>query len=120
MQPVVQHTGEMAGVLRTMLVVPGVESTSRSYEDSGEGYGYQGGAFSRTTVTLSGSKIRLEKSGLYNSRLIVSVELLGVNARPREIRVSGRVVEDASFDERLKRLLIPIRPGPVTQITVSQ
>ncbi|MGH9958545.1 MAG: TIM-barrel domain-containing protein, partial [Pyrinomonadaceae bacterium] len=120
MQPVVQHTGEMAAVLRTMLVVPGVDSMTRSYEDSGEGYSYQGGAFGMTTVTLSGSKIRLEESGLYNSRPIVSVELLGLNARPREIRVSSRVVEDASFDERVKRLLIPIRPGPVTEINISQ
>ncbi len=119
-QPIVQHTGEMAGVPRTMLIVPGGDSTSRSYEDSGEGYSYQGGAFGMTTVTLRGSKIRLQKSGLYNSRPIVSVELLGVNARPREIRVGNRVVEDASFDEGVKRLLIPIRPSPVTEINVSQ
>ncbi|MBA2526379.1 MAG: hypothetical protein H0V18_11470, partial [Pyrinomonadaceae bacterium] len=119
-QPVVQHTGEMARVPVSVLVVPGADNTSRSYEDSGEGYSYQEGAFGMTTVTLRGSKIRLEKSGLYNSRPIVSVELLGVKARPREIRVGNRVVEDASFDERVKRLLIPIRPGPVTEINVTQ
>ena len=120
MQPVVQHTGEMAGVPRTMLIVPGGDSTSKFYEDAGEGYDYQRGAFGMTTVTLSGRKIRLEKSGPYNARPIVSVELLGVNARPREIRVGNRVVEDASFDERVKRLLIPIRPGPVIEINLSQ
>ncbi|CAN5652694.1 glycoside hydrolase family 31 protein [soil metagenome] len=119
-QPVVQHTGEMARVPVSVLVVPGADNTSRSYEDSGEGYSYQGGTFGMTTVTLSGSKIRLEKSGSYNSRPFVSVELLGVNARPREIRIGNRVVEDASFDERVKRLLIPIRPGPVTEINVSR
>jgi len=43
-QPGVQHTGEMARVPVTVLLVPGADNTSRSYEDSGEGYSYQGGA----------------------------------------------------------------------------
>jgi alpha-glucosidase len=118
-QPVVQHTGEMTRAPVTVLVVPGTDNASEFYEDAGEGYDYQRGAFSMTTVTEKGSTIRLDKSGIYNLRPIVSVELLGVRSRPREIRVGDRVVENVSFDDSTKRLLIPVGAGPVTEIRVS-
>src|SRR5207247_448932 len=46
-QPVVQHTGEMAGQPLLVDVYPAGQSTASSYEDDGESLDYQRGAFLR-------------------------------------------------------------------------
>ena len=46
-QPVVQHTGEMAGQALRVAVFPAARSEASLYEDAGEGLGYRQGAYSR-------------------------------------------------------------------------
>jgi alpha-glucosidase len=46
-QPVVQHTGEMAGQALRVAVFPAAHSEGSFYEDAGEGLGYRQGAYSR-------------------------------------------------------------------------
>jgi alpha-glucosidase len=46
-QPVVQHTGEMAGQALRVAVFPAARSEGSLYEDAGEGFGYRQGAYSR-------------------------------------------------------------------------
>lgn len=46
-QPVVQHTGEMAGQSLLIKVYPAAEAESAYYEDDGESFGYQRGEFAR-------------------------------------------------------------------------
>ena len=48
-QPVVQHTGEMAGQPLQVLVAPAVASTGSHYEDDGQTMAYRQGAFMRRT-----------------------------------------------------------------------
>jgi alpha-glucosidase len=46
-QPVVQHTGEMPGQPLEVEVFPAAQSNASLYEDEGEGFDYQKGAFAR-------------------------------------------------------------------------
>ncbi|HEV7767969.1 MAG TPA: glycoside hydrolase family 31 protein [Thermoanaerobaculia bacterium] len=46
-QPVVQHTGEMAGQPLDVTLYPGGNSERFLYEDAGNGFDYQSGAFAR-------------------------------------------------------------------------
>jgi alpha-glucosidase len=46
-QPVVQHTGEIAGQTLRVAVFAAARSEASLYEDAGEGFGYRQGAFSR-------------------------------------------------------------------------
>ena len=46
-QPVVQHTGEMPGQPLIVSVFPADRSDASLYEDEGDGYAYEKGAFSR-------------------------------------------------------------------------
>jgi hypothetical protein len=46
-QPVVQHTGEIAGQTLRVAVFPAASSEASLYEDAGDGFGYRQGAYSR-------------------------------------------------------------------------
>ncbi|HYP52737.1 MAG TPA: DUF5110 domain-containing protein, partial [Pyrinomonadaceae bacterium] len=146
-QPVVHHTAEMsraplslvvaadagvatqvgasAGAGTTPAPVPpsqplGARATaSRVYEDAGEGYDYRRGAFRVINVTVEGNAVRLARSGAYNvSRPLASVEILGLPARPREVRADGRRVEAVTYDAATRRLFVPLPAEGVAEIIV--
>ncbi|HVF51754.1 MAG TPA: TIM-barrel domain-containing protein [Pyrinomonadaceae bacterium] len=120
MQPVIQHTGEMSRAPLSLLIATGADRTSRFYEDAGDGYEYRRGAYRRLSITQTANTIRLARTGAYNvSRPLASVELLGLAARPREVRVGSRVVQQATFDEQTKRLTLALPPENVEEITIT-
>jgi alpha-glucosidase len=138
-QPVIQHTGEMSRVPLTLVVVPGPEvaagvnltsgqnvdasrldrNLSRLYEDAGEGYDYQRGASRTLTATVDGNTLRLSRAGSYNvSRPIAAIEYLGLAAAPREARAGGRAVKNTSFDTATRRLVVPLPPESVEEVSL--
>ncbi|MGH9901231.1 MAG: TIM-barrel domain-containing protein, partial [Pyrinomonadaceae bacterium] len=134
-QPVIQHTGEMARAPLSLVVVPGAgamagdptgqgagsgATVSRVYEDAGEGYEYTRGAFRTLTVTVEGGAVRLVRAGSYNvSRPVGTVEMLGVGARPRGVSVGGREVENYTFDARTKRLVVALPAEGAEEILIK-
>jgi alpha-glucosidase len=131
-QPVVQHTGEMLRAPLSLIVALGAQpsgeaartqsagrNVSRLYEDAGEGFDYRRGAFRTLAVALDGNSIRLSRSGAYNvSRPLSAVELLGLAASPRELRIDGRRVENFNFDAATRRLSLPLPAENVEEISV--
>jgi alpha-glucosidase len=139
-QPPVQHTGEMAraplSVIAVMDDAPASGSNgsrgqttptaalgrnaSRLYEDAGEGYEYRRGAFRTLTMTLYRNSLLLSREGAYNlSRPLSTVELLGVNARPRGISIDGRAAENFTFDAPTRRVTLQLPSQNVAEITLT-
>jgi len=118
-QPVIQHTGEMARAPLMLTVVSGANNVSRVYEDAGDGYDYQRGASRTLTATVEGNTVRLARTGAYNvSRPVAAVEFLGVAAAPREVRAGGRAVSNTTFDAASGRLIVPLPPEGVAEISL--
>ena len=119
-QPVIQHTGEMEGVPLSITVVPGTNGASSFYTDSGDGYDYRRGAFRTLTISQSPGRLRLTQAGVHkHSRPVATLEILGFNARPREVRIGGRVIEDTSFNKETQRLTIMLPSGTDEEISIS-
>jgi alpha-glucosidase len=61
-QPVVQHTGEMAGQPLRVAVFPSARSEASLYEDAGQGVAYRSGAYSRRRFaqTRDGGRVTIE------------------------------------------------------------
>jgi alpha-glucosidase len=138
-QPVMQHTGEMSRAPLSLTIVMGAgqlvnpdygkspgepdflptNATSLVYEDAGEGYDYQRGAYRVTKVTLAGNTLRLARSGSYNvSRPFASIEALNVTARPSAVRVGGKTVENFNYDAQARRLTVPLPAGNVEELVI--
>jgi hypothetical protein len=84
------------------------------YEDEGEGFGYQAGAFTRTPLrwqegpgagTLTIGKARGGFPGDPAARRY-SVRILGIDRRPSEVRIGGRPANDISYDPGARLLIV--------------
>ena len=118
-QPVIQHTGEMASVSLSLVVVRGADGASILYEDAGDGFDYRRGASRTMTATQVRDALRLSRNGAYSvSRPLAAVEYLGLSAAPREIRVGGRAVTNSTFDAATRRLTVPLPAENVEEISV--
>ena len=118
MQPVVQHTGEMACAPLTFVVAAG-DGAGRIYEDAGDGYDYRRGAYRLTTVTQRGGTLSFTRTGSFAAaRPLAAVEIVGLSERPKEVRVDGRAAEDVSFDRAEKRLRVPLPRQTVNEIVL--
>ena len=119
-QPVIQHTGEMQRAPLSITIARGADGTSSFYEDAGEGYEYQRGAFRTTTITQTGTTLRLARTGAYSvSRPLATIEMLNVQTRPRAVSIDGRAVENFTYDETTKRLGVPLPAENVAEIVVT-
>lgn len=118
-QAAMQHTGEMARAPMMLMVASGANSESSFYEDAGEGYDYQRGAYRVTKTTLAGNTLRLARSGSYSvSRPFASIEALNVTARPSAVRAGGRAVENFNYDAQARRLTVPLPAGNVEELVI--
>ncbi|MBC7932061.1 MAG: glycoside hydrolase family 31 protein [Rubrivivax sp.] len=118
-QPVIQHTGEMAGVPLSLVVVRGADGAGGFYEDAGDGYDYRRGASRTMTATQAGDALRLSRKGAYSvSRPLATIEYLGIAAAPREVRVGGRAVTNSTFDAATRRLAVPLPAENVEEISI--
>jgi alpha-glucosidase len=94
-QPVVQHTGEMAGQPLRVTAFPAPRSQAVFYEDAGEGFDYRQGGSARRTFTQvrEGGSARIEGSAVEGSwrpapRALV-IELQG-QPEPSRVLLDGR------------------------------
>jgi hypothetical protein len=108
----------MASAPLTFVVVAGADGEGRIHQDAGDGYGYRRNAWRTTTVTQIGGRIvRLKHSGDFKEARAVSfIQVLGLNDRPKEIRIDGRETKNVHFqsDDRRLRLMLP---GGASEIT---
>jgi alpha-glucosidase len=136
-QPVIQHTGEMASAPLTLVVTPGKPFTSESWEDAGDGYSMEDIAVNTVKADETG-KITISETSAERLRSPKYVELLGVGDAPREVRatvwktdplgkkvtlIEGRQLADVSYDAATKRLRIPLPAesrGAVTELTFTR
>ncbi|HLL14954.1 MAG TPA: TIM-barrel domain-containing protein [Pyrinomonadaceae bacterium] len=117
-QPVVQHTGEMARAPLSVIIVAGAVGDGRIHQDAGDGYGYRQSAWRATTVNQSGGTVRFKHTGNFpQARPVSLVEVLGLNDKPKEIRVDGREAKNVSFDRDARRLRVPLAEGGASEIT---
>jgi alpha-glucosidase len=123
-QPVVQHTGEMAGQTLSVTVYPAARSEASLYEDDGESLAYRRGVFARRRLAQQreGGETRVEVSAVAGSwrpaprDLVLRIRAGGETARvlldraplPRhgpnaaEGEAGWRATEDGFIEVRLR------------------
>ncbi|MFH4247297.1 DUF5110 domain-containing protein, partial [Acinetobacter baumannii] len=76
------------------LIVAAGSGASSIYQDRGEGYAYKRGEFRRTLVHAEEDatrlRITLASDGSYRGRDFSALEIVGLSAPPREVRVDGQ------------------------------
>ena len=111
-QPTIQHTGEMPNVDLTLNVITGIapDNTEQSqvFQDAGEGYDYRINDFREIKIEHKKGILRLNRVGNFKGQNIKYLEAVGIAAKPKEIRVDGKSVENIQFDAARKRLKIEI------------
>ncbi len=118
-QPVVQHTGEMARAPLTFVVAGGANGAGRLYEDAGDGYDYRRGAWRTTNIMQTGATLRFTRAGSFNNaRTLVAIEFLGLDERPQAVQLDGRAVKDFSFDRTGSKLRVPLPQQNVNEIVL--
>jgi alpha-glucosidase len=119
MQPVVQHTGEMARAPLSLTVAAGGDGTGRLYEDAGDGYDYRRGAYRITNITQAGNTLRLTRTGSFDAaRALAAVDFLGVPSKPKSVLIDGREAKEVSFDRDEKRLRVQLPNQTVSEIVI--
>lgn len=105
-QPVVQHTGEMAGKPLIVMAFPGPASEGRLYEDDGETQAFRSGAFSlrRFSQRREGSKLIIQAQAPEGRHRPAARDLVFVvpgATRARRVMVGGqalKAIEPAALD----------------------
>lgn len=110
-QGVIQHTGEMPASPVTLNVIagikPGITERALLFQDAGEGYGYHGKDFQEVRIEHSQGTLKLERFGNFNGQKIRYIRVIGIAARPKEMRADGKNL-DMDFDAASKRLRVEI------------
>jgi len=73
------------------------------YQDAGDGYGYRSSEWKEVRIEHRQGVLKVIRSGNYVGQPISSIEVAGLTARPRELRVDGNVIE-FTFDNGTRRL----------------
>ena len=111
-QPTIQHTGEMSKADLTLNVITGIMpdkiETSKIFQDAGEGYGYRANDWREIKIEHKKGVLNINRIGKYNGQKIRFIEAVGIEQKPREVRVDGKAVENVVFDAARKRLRIEI------------
>ncbi len=111
-QPAIQHTGEMKNVDLTLNVIAGIASdkteTSEVFQDSGEGYGYRKNDFRVIRTAYKNGILQINRVGNFNGQKIKYIEFVGITAKPKEVRVDGKLTENMQFDAERKRLKVEV------------
>lgn len=120
-QPVIQNTTEMPRVNLTLNVAagiaPGKVETSKIFQDEGDGYGYKSSNWRDIRIEHRQGVLRITRSGDFQGQKIKFLQIIGIEKRPSEMRVDGKVIKDSDFDEKSKRLKIEL-PDNAAEITL--
>jgi alpha-glucosidase (family GH31 glycosyl hydrolase) len=121
-QGVIQHTGEMPNAPVTLNVAAGIgaERTeiAKLFQDKGDGYGYRGSDWREIEITHRRGSLVIKRTGSFEGQRIGSVEVLGVNERPREVTADGRRI-DVDLQPGSKRLIFRLR-GDEHEISMAR
>ena len=111
-QPTIQHTGEIPKVDLTLNVVTGIApdktETGEIFQDLGEGYGYRKNEFRVIKTAYKNGVIQINRTGNFNGQKIKYIEFVGIAAKPKEVRVDGKLTENVQFDATRKRLKVEV------------
>jgi alpha-glucosidase len=118
--PEMGFTGERAPDPLTLVVFPAQGAGDCVlYEDAGDGYAHEQGAFARTRVSseVAGDRILIrlgEREGTYQPpRTSIRLEVHGLKTSPRAVRVDGASVP---WDYQAFRLSIELRSSAMEQV----
>jgi alpha-glucosidase len=118
-QPTIQHTGEMKGVPLTIAVALGADGTSTIHEDSGDGYAYRKGDSRDVQIELHAETLKLRIAATNRFQRIGFVEFLGLDKAPASVRADGKVLRDAAFDAKSRRLHVALPNENVRGISLT-
>jgi alpha-glucosidase len=111
-QSVVQHTGEMRNAAVTLNVIagiaPGKTEKAILFQDAGDGYGYRSTGWREIRTEHRSGSLRIERIGNFVGQKTEYVEVVGIQQRPREMRIDGQQAENIEFDKTRNRLRIKI------------
>ena len=119
-QGVIQHTGQTQDAPLGILVARGRDGAGRIHQDDGDGYGYRRQRWRTTDVTHTADAILFRHGGYEVGRAVTAVELLGADARPRDVRADGREVRDLSFDKDTRRARFQLPAAGAAEIKIAQ
>ncbi len=109
-QPVIQNTNEMPKVNLTLNVaagiLPGKEEETTVFQDAGEGYGYRKNDFREINVSHKKGVLSLNYAGNFKGQKIDSIEVVGIEKMPADVKIDGVSTKTFKFDEARKRLRI--------------
>jgi hypothetical protein len=110
----------MARAPLSVEIISGADGEGRIHQDVGDGYGYRRSAWRETTVKQTGGTIRFKHTGDFDgARFVSSIEVLGLDAKPKEIRVDGRdAAKSISFERDARRLRFSLPEGNVSEIVI--
>jgi alpha-glucosidase len=120
--PAMAHDAERPADPLTLLVfvASGSAGHAELYEDAGDGYDYERGAYARTHVSCSGGEVvevhfEAQTGGYEPQHKTVELDVLGVE-RPSHVQVDGHTLETWDFTDG--RLLVKL-PASSAARTVS-
>jgi len=120
-EPVIQHTGESKAAPLTLVVALGAAGESRIFEDAGDGYGYRKGE-SRTVAVAQNAAGVVELTIPRNRgfQRVAAVELVGLEAAPRAVRLDGKIVAGLAFDAATRRVRVALPNEQARRITIER
>jgi alpha-glucosidase len=119
-QATIQHTGQMLRTPLALTVALGADGVGSVYQDAGEGYAYRKGDSRTSQITLRGNELTLQIPAAAGFQRIGFVELLGLNAAPKQATADGKVLRDVTFDAKSKRLRVGLPDENVHTISVQR
>ena len=103
MGPVIQHTGELPGKELEIIVYPGKDTDFTLYEDEGDSYNYEQGAFTTIKLTWNDKKKVLtlgKRTGKFDAmdkirsmRIVLHTPNEQKSSKSKVIRYSGEEVK---------------------------
>jgi len=123
-QSTIQYVGEVPAGPLQVHGYPGPNCRGTVYADDGNTFGYQRGAFHRTTFTcemMAGAlsmKISAPEGSYRPWWKEVEVTMHGADAAPRRVEVGGRETSDWRFDADTRSVAIRVPAGSAAEIVV--
>ncbi|MEP6940657.1 MAG: TIM-barrel domain-containing protein [Rudaea sp.] len=118
-EPVIQHSGEAKGVALTVVVALGAAGTSRIFQDAGDGYGYRHGESRTIEVAQTAAGVDLTIPRNHGFQRLAAVELVGLEAAPKAVRLDGKIVASLSFDAATRRVRVPLPNEQARRIRIE-
>ena len=115
--PAMSHVAERPPDPLTLLVFPAEsEGATTLYEDAGDGYDHEHGAYARTRFTCATTPTAITltiaaQEGTYQPpRTQIELLLRAVPTRPRSVRVDGAHSDDWTWTNATARVMLPASP----------